>query len=105
MSERPASLTSRRSVHTVHLLPFRSERRTKRATSEGRKDVKRKEHRQDDERRWRRLNRDQTVRWANNMRKPNGTVTRVSIRLLTLATVSFPRSLRSLGGAGHEWSE
>ena len=39
----PASLTSRRSVHTVHLLPFRSERRTKRATSEGRKDVKRKE--------------------------------------------------------------
>ena len=43
VSERPASFTSRRSVHTVHLLPFRSERRTKRATSEGRKDVKRKE--------------------------------------------------------------
>ena len=47
----------------------------------------------------------ETVRWANNMRKPNGTVTRVSIRLLTLATIFFPRSLRSLGGAGHEWSE
>lgn len=39
----------------------------------------------------------ETVRWANNMRKPNGTVTRVSIRLLTLATVVL--SLRSLA----EW--
>lgn len=31
----------------------------------------------------------ETVRWANNMRKPNGTVTRVSIRLLTLASCPF----------------